>query len=904
MIRKFFHTSSDFSTMQAQCSAQNGSFELATVTQEKFKFYQWFSGLVDGEGHFSIFSSSAAGASKGKTYGFSFAIGLHKDDKETLNFIVKELGMGKISFYANSARLVISDAKSIKSLIEIFTHFPLKSTKLLDFLAFKKAFLLYTQKKEKTLEILEEIKLIKEGMNSKRTDFDMSSIYNKDTIDININWLLGFIEGEGSFFALRRTPTNFSLVFSLTQLNSNKLLMEAIQEFFNNLAESLQAGIEGKSFNIGSWRDGKEGSFAYLHLENKSNKKDILTLHITRIEYLLSIFIPLFDSLSWHSKKYLDYLDWKALLHIRAKGLITNLKDLEVVDLILGQMNNKRLTTNRESEETVSVDRNLLLEKIENLLAKPSNFEVKEDGRIFIISENRYYSNKNKLQVTVERLDGTILHTFDSIKECLEKLNISKSLYYDRLNKGLPLDIEGELLYIKRSNKSVKTETIVLESSILLGIDFTGIFRRIFGSCCYCFLFPHITELNTYIKRAINSYIRKNNLYYFFTKWLSMGTINLLFLLCAKEYFSCDLSLLLNKKRFESNIYLTSSLKGYFSTYNRLSSIHSSIASINRVRYMATLRLSSIFSQQTLGYSTISQNQTQSISPWFISGYSDAEGCFNVGLQKNPNGKFYVRPSFQIHVHSKDNLLLMQIKAYFQNIGNIYISGEKSKFTVRSLDDILKIITHFENYPLITQKKADFILFKQIIDKVVKGEHLSAKGLQEIVNIRSSINMGISDSLKAIFPNTIPVIRPLIKTITIPHPEWMAGFVSGEGCFLVQMAKYGKGKLDGVSLSFKVSQHLRDELLLRSFISFFECGLFNYHSGKSESGSGVFIVRKFADISDKILPFFKNHVIRGIKREDFEDWARVAELIKSKAHLTEDGVKKTRAIKSGMNTLR
>jgi hypothetical protein len=74
----------------------------------------------------------------------------------------------------------------------------------------------------------------------------------------------------------------------------------------------------------------------------------------------------------------------------------------------------------------------------------------------------------------------------------------------------------------------------------------------------------------------------------------------------------------------------------------------------------------------------------------------------------------------------------------------------------------------------------------------------------------------------------------------------MAGFVSGEGCFLVQMAKYGKGKLDGVSLSFKVSQHLRDELLLRSFIYFFGCGLFNYHGGNSKSG--VFIVIKFSDI--------------------------------------------------------
>lgn len=132
----------------------------------------------------------------------------------------------------------------------------------------------------------------------------------------------------------------------------------------------------------------------------------------------------------------------------------------------------------------------------------------------------------------------------------------------------------------------------------------------------------------------------------------------------------------------------------------------------------------------------------------------------------------------------------------------------------------------------------------------------------------------------------------------------MAGFVTGEGCFLVQMAKYGKDKLDGVSLSFKVSQHLRDELLLRSFISFFGCGLFNYHSGKSKSGSGVFIVRKFENISDIILPFFKVHMIEGIKREDFEDWSRVAELVKSKAHLTEKGLEKIREIKLGMNTLR
>ena len=97
----------------------------------------------------------------------------------------------------------------------------------------------------------------------------------------------------------------------------------------------------------------------------------------------------------------------------------------------------------------------------------------------------------------------------------------------------------------------------------------------------------------------------------------------------------------------------------------------------------------------------------------------------------------------------------------------------------------------------------------------------------------------------------------------------MAGFVTGEGCFLVQITKSGQGKLDAVRLSFKVSQHSRDEQLLRSFIYFFWCGLFNYHSGNKKYG--VFIVNKFSDILEKILPFFNEHKIEGIKREDFED---------------------------------
>ena len=42
---------------------------------------------------------------------------------------------------------------------------------------------------------------------------------------------------------------------------------------------------------------------------------------------------------------------------------------------------------------------------------------------------------------------------------------------------------------------------------------------------------------------------------------------------------------------------------------------------------------------------------------------------------------------------------------------------------------------HFDKYPLITQKKADFEVFKQAVDLVKSKKHLTKEGLQKIVNI-------------------------------------------------------------------------------------------------------------------------------------------------------------------------
>ena len=62
------------------------------------------------------------------------------------------------------------------------------------------------------------------------------------------------------------------------------------------------------------------------------------------------------------------------------------------------------------------------------------------------------------------------------------------------------------------------------------------------------------------------------------------------------------------------------------------------------------------------------------------------------------------------------------------------------------------------------------------------------------------------------------------------------------------------------------------------------------------------MVTKFDDNLNKIIPFFQKHRIIGVKEQDFLDWSDVAEMMKKKEHLMEEGLDRIRKKKAGMNT--
>lgn len=301
-------------------------------------------------------------------------------------------------------------------------------------------------------------------------------------------------------------------------------------------------------------------------------------------------------------------------------------------------------------------------------------------------------------------------------------------------------------------------------------------------------------------------------------------------------------------------------------------------------------------------FSTLASSK---LNPWFISGLIDAEGSFTLVICKNQKRKLGWRtdPKFQIGLHKRDLDLLYQIQQTLGGIGNIHKDKIRNRviYSIDSIKDLTKLIVHFDNYPLLTQKAADYILFKQAIDLLKNKVHLTQAGLNKFVGIKASMNKGLSNKLKLDFKKYHVIQKPLIYIRDIPSVFWIAGFVSGEGCFDIRVIKTKTKLAYRVQLRFRITQHIRDLKLMQSIIFKLGCGtLYKYPKQKAVS----IVVVDFSNITNIIIPLFDKYPIQGVKLSDYLDWCSVHNLMANKQHLTVEGLKEIEKIKTGINKSR
>ena len=129
-------------------------------------------------------------------------------------------------------------------------------------------------------------------------------------------------------------------------------------------------------------------------------------------------------------------------------------------------------------------------------------------------------------------------------------------------------------------------------------------------------------------------------------------------------------------------------------------------------------------------------------------------------------------------------------------------------------------------------------------------------------------------------------------------PDWVTGFVDGEGTFYVginsnQTMTVGYQVLP----EFRIVQHQKDIKVLYALKQFFGAGVVRInHDTRYELR-----IRAIEHLKNIVIPHFDKHPLVTQKKFDFIKFKRIINLIDQNKHLTKDGVIDIIAIASKMN---
>ena len=290
------------------------------------------------------------------------------------------------------------------------------------------------------------------------------------------------------------------------------------------------------------------------------------------------------------------------------------------------------------------------------------------------------------------------------------------------------------------------------------------------------------------------------------------------------------------------------------------------------------------------------QTSNEKMNPYYVTGFSDAESTFYMGVYKEINWSANAR--FTIKLHIIDLPLLYKLQDFFGGIGSVIANKTENKavFSVSKLNDIINvIIPHFDQYPLESAKSIDFLLWKQCVMLIKSREHLTEKGIHKILSFKSAMNLGLSDKLKANFPNVTYIERPLqIIKSELLNPYWVSGFIDGDGSFTVSI----ESTTNYVNIRLIVGLHEREQILIDRLFKFFNGGRINL---SSKQQMVYFTIGNSKDLTSRVLPHFDTYTLVGNKLDNYLIWKKILGKVENKKHLTEKGSKEIKELKSKLN---
>jgi len=144
---------------------------------------------------------------------------------------------------------------------------------------------------------------------------------------------------------------------------------------------------------------------------------------------------------------------------------------------------------------------------------------------------------------------------------------------------------------------------------------------------------------------------------------------------------------------------------------------------------------------------------------YFIAGFVEGEGSFNVSLRKKSDYKVNWQVVLSFNVSQKDPSILYIIKKELEcGIIKTRKDGLRSLDTTNAQEIVEKVIPYFSKYPLLSKSKIyNFNIFCKISKLVQSGEHKNINGLKKISLLREKLNKGKGRTRKYEYKDIFPV---------------------------------------------------------------------------------------------------------------------------------------------------
>ena len=137
------------------------------------------------------------------------------------------------------------------------------------------------------------------------------------------------------------------------------------------------------------------------------------------------------------------------------------------------------------------------------------------------------------------------------------------------------------------------------------------------------------------------------------------------------------------------------------------------------------------------------------LSDAWLSGFTDAEGCFNIVIQPRFNTVTGYRVTIRFLLDQKNaESTLLHIRDLF-NFGQVFLRGNTNgvyRYNNNTFKGLFPVRDYFLAFPLKTKKFESFQNWVEIFTMILNKEHLVLEGLDKIraiakiINIKNSLN--------------------------------------------------------------------------------------------------------------------------------------------------------------------